>query len=49
LVVGIGYEFTDSLKELPLVYPHQRPSYPKKYKVVCQKKNLLTFNTNTKA
>jgi hypothetical protein len=48
LVVGINYEFTESLKKLTQVYPHQMPSYPKKYKVACQKKNILAFKTNTK-
>ena len=47
LIGGISYEFTDSCRKLRLVYPHQMPSYPKKYQAVCQKKILLTFNINT--
>lgn len=47
LIGGISYEFTDSCRKLRLVYPHQMPSYPKKYQVVCQKKNLLAFNIDT--
>ena len=49
LIGGISYEFTDSCRKLRLVYPHQKLSYPKKYQVVCQMKNLLTFNINTKS
>ena len=34
---------------LTYVYPHIPASFPKRQDIVCQKKKLLTFNTNTKS
>jgi len=42
------YEFTVSIEDKVLVYPHRTPSFPKKQKLACQKEKLLIFIANIK-